>query len=111
MTRAGDPGLWSVLLAAAVAAVVVGALVSTTGAAHAAFPGKNGGTAFTTDRDGHPEVYTMGSDGYSQSRLTSSFQGNSNLPAFSPKGKRIAFTNDTSCFTDSTCQTPNQSIY
>ena len=103
--------MWAVLLAAAVAAVVLGAFVSTTRSAHAAFPGKNGGIAFTTDRDGHLEIYTMDPGGFSQSRFSSSLQGNSNLPAYAPRGNRIAFTNDTSCFTGQPCPTPNQSVY
>lgn len=111
MTRAGNLIVWAVLLAAAVLAFFAGALISAAMPSHAAFPGKNGGISFTTNRDGNLEIYTMGSDGSAQSRFTSSFQGNSNLPAYSPNGKRIAFTNDTSCFTGSPCPNPNQSIY
>ena len=38
--------------------------------AEAAFPGKNGKIAFTSWRDGNPEVYTMNADGGSPLRLT-----------------------------------------
>ena len=74
---------------AALPALVLG-LLSITGTAGAAFPGANGKIAFTSVRDGNPEVYSMNADGSGQTRLTNSplFDGD---PAFSPDGTRIAF--------------------
>jgi Tol biopolymer transport system component len=39
-------------------------------AAHATFPGANGKIAFTSERDGNPEIYQMEQSGSSQTRLT-----------------------------------------
>jgi len=47
------------VLVAAVVVVVSGALVSAAKQAQAAFPGKNGKIAFTTDRGGQLDIYTM----------------------------------------------------
>jgi len=63
--------------------------------AHAAFPGQNGRIAFTSNRDGNSEIYTMNPDGSDQKRLT--FNSSSGLdsdgdPTLSPDGKKIAFT-------------------
>jgi Tol biopolymer transport system component len=46
--------------------------------------------AFVSDRDGHPEIYTMQPDGSRQTRLTNSEMEKWNL-LWSPDGKRIAF--------------------
>jgi hypothetical protein len=58
MTRVAILRLWMVLVAAVVV-VVSGALVSAAKQAQAAFPGKNGKIAFTTDRGGQLDIYTM----------------------------------------------------
>jgi Tol biopolymer transport system component len=51
--------------------------------------------AFTSDRDGNLEVYSMNADGSGQTRLTSNtypvFDGQ---PSWSPEGRRIAFASD-----------------
>ncbi len=62
-----------------------------TGPAGATFPGSNGKVAFTSNRDGNEEVYTMNADGSAQTRLTSVSGADTN-PAFSSDGAKIAFT-------------------
>lgn len=46
--------------------------------------------AFTSERDGHDEIYIMDADGGNQTRLTNSSDSNS-MPAWSPDGTKIAF--------------------
>lgn len=46
--------------------------------------------AFTSDRDGNPEIYVMDADGANQRRVTNSPASDSN-PSWSPDGQRIAF--------------------
>jgi hypothetical protein len=57
---------FGVLLASSALAVLVAcgvALVGVEESARAAFPGKNGKIAFTSERAGPPEIYAMNSDG------------------------------------------------
>src|SRR5438105_2728246 len=49
---------------------VVGVLVAAAQPASAAFPGLNGKIAFSSDRDGDSEIYTMNADGSGQTKLT-----------------------------------------
>ena len=46
--------------------------------------------AFTSDRDGDPEIYVMNADGSDQKRLTNE-KGRDAHPYFSKDGKRIVF--------------------
>ncbi len=50
----------------------------------------NGKIAFTSNRDGNQEIYSMNNDGTGQVRLTNN-PGTDNFPAFSPDGRKIAF--------------------
>lgn len=50
----------------------------------------NGRIAFSSNRDGNYEIYTMNPDGSNQTRLTNS-SGYNNEPAWSPDGTKIAF--------------------
>jgi Tol biopolymer transport system component len=61
------------------------------GPAGATFPGMNGKIAFSSDRDGNLEIYTMNADGSGQRRLTAS-PGTDDRPTWSPDGKEIAFS-------------------
>ena len=70
--------------------------------AEAAFPGRNGKIAFSSNRDGgNYEIYTMNANGTGLDRLTNDPKGDTE-PAWSPDGSRIAFV--------STCD-GNQEIY
>ncbi|HKZ77953.1 MAG TPA: CHRD domain-containing protein [Pyrinomonadaceae bacterium] len=48
--------------------------------------------AFSTNRDGHYEIYLMNTDGASQTRLTNDTSVQSGIPAWSPDGTKIVFT-------------------
>ena len=78
-------------LAVILAIVVVVAVSAGTKPAEAAFPGNNGKIAFTSDRDGNPEIYTMNPDGSNQLNLTNKLVEDYG-PSWSPSGNRIAFT-------------------
>jgi Tol biopolymer transport system component len=62
--------------------------------AQAAFPGPNGNIAFSSDRaQSHFEIWTMAPNGAMPTRLTNNTVGDGH-PAWSPDGRRIAFTRD-----------------
>jgi TolB protein len=76
--------------------LLVAAVAAGTKPAQAAFPGKNGKIAFTRDPDGYrgrkdPEIYTVRFDGGNLKPLTNNTMLDTD-PAFSPDGKRIAFS-------------------
>lgn len=60
--------------------------------AEAAFPGSAGDVAFHTTRDGTFQVYRMGADGFSPTRLSDT-AGRNLLPAWSANGRKVAFVN------------------
>ncbi len=66
------------------------ALVASMEPARAAFPGGNGKIAFSSHRDGNPEVYAMNANGSGQTNLTND-PAFDERPAFSPDGAKIAF--------------------
>jgi Tol biopolymer transport system component len=67
--------------------------VSGTGAARAATPGANGLLAFETTRHGTPDIYVKAADGSREQRLTSHPKSELD-PAWSPDGRRIAYSGD-----------------
>src|SRR5919108_438770 len=65
--------------------------------AFATFPGENGKIAFTSTRDGNPEIYVMNADGSEQTRLTN-YPSLDVYPSWSPDGTKIAFVRDSYIF-------------
>jgi Tol biopolymer transport system component len=78
------------LIAAAVLAALL-LLVVAAKPAGAAFPGENGKMAFVRGAENASEIYVMDGDGSGQTRLTNNLAFDT-LPAFSPDGRRVAFT-------------------
>lgn len=83
----------------AVFALSLASVLLLPGVAHAAFPGANGKIAFYGYRDEpnpgtctpcNSEIYVMGSDGSTPTRLTNN-PGRDATPVWSPDGNRIAF--------------------
>ena len=54
------------------------------------FPGPNGQIAFSSNRDGNFEIYTMSEDGSDETRLTEEDEDDFD-PSWSPDGDKIAF--------------------
>jgi uncharacterized repeat protein (TIGR01451 family) len=67
--------------------------VGLSGVGTVAVHGVNGKIAFTSFRDGNPEIYTMAADGSGQARLTSNLAPDTE-PSWSPDGQRIAFVSN-----------------
>ena len=60
--------------------------------AKAAFPGKNGAIAFTSAREGQPEVFRMRANGSHQRRLSDTAGVANGSPQWSADGQKIVFT-------------------
>jgi Tol biopolymer transport system component len=72
---------------------IIGGVLFTAGQAVAGFPGVNGKIAFTSDRDGNTEIYSMNPNGSGQTNLTHN-PARDFEPAWSPDGSKIAFTSE-----------------
>jgi dipeptidyl aminopeptidase/acylaminoacyl peptidase len=83
-------------------------LLFAAGSLHAARKPFNGKIAFESNRDGNNEIYVMNPDGSQQTRLTNN-PASDGQPAWSPDGKKIAFTRTSDIFVmnaDGTGQVP-----
>jgi WD40-like Beta Propeller Repeat len=96
--------IWRPALACAAIAF---ALLLLSAPAHAAFPGKSAKIAFSSDRDGNFEIYSMNPDGSGVTRLTND-PGADCLAAWSADGRRIAFQSDRGTAGPTTCPRPSQ---
>jgi TolB protein len=74
---------------------VAAAVLLPASAANASFPGTNGRIAFSSNRTGISQIYTMRPDGSGLRQLTDVAEGCAELPNWSADGRRIAF--DTDC--------------
>jgi Tol biopolymer transport system component len=79
------------LIAAVALTTLLLLMVAAAKPAGAAFPGENGKMAFVRGVDNNSEIYVMDGEGSGQTRLTSNVLFDT-LPAFSPDGRRVAFT-------------------
>lgn len=69
---------------------VLAALALATPAAQGAFPGANGKIAFSSERSGEYQIYTMAADGSAQTLIPR--PESSGFPAWSQDGRRLAFS-------------------
>ena len=81
------------MIVAAVFIACAAVLVMVSREADAAFPGKNGPIAFSSDRDGDFDIYTIRPDGSGLRRITNA-PGSDSRPEWSPDGTKIAFDSD-----------------
>ena len=79
---------------AVVAAVCVGGLAAGAGPALAAFPGANGKIAFTSDRAGTADIWTMSPNGRDLVNLTPTSPADDAFPNWRADGRKIVFESD-----------------
>jgi Tol biopolymer transport system component len=94
--------------ASAVSSVALIALITFGTNANATFPGRNGRIAFSSNRSGSFQIYTMNPDGSRLQQLTSA-PGNSIFSDWDPDGDRIAFDSDRTGNVDIFTMRPNGS--
>ncbi len=90
----GNKRLATTLLASLAAVVLLAPVASAQTVGTTSFPGTGGAIAFSSSRDGFPNIniYRMNADGFGQTRLTDQPGPNFN-PSWSADGKKIAFSN------------------
>jgi TolB protein len=72
----------------------LGVLAAGVGPALAAFPGANGMIAFTSDRDGTPDIWAMSPNGGEQVNLTPDSPAVDAVPNWRADGRKIVFASD-----------------
>jgi dipeptidyl aminopeptidase/acylaminoacyl peptidase len=73
--------------------LAIGGLAVAPPAAQASFPGANGRIAFSSDRSGDFEIYTINPDGSDLKRLTNA-PGSDGVARWSPDGTKLTFSSD-----------------
>jgi hypothetical protein len=81
------------LIVATVLVACAAAVLAVSKEAGSTFPDKNGKIAFSSNRHGNPEIYTMNPNGQAVERITHDPKNDSE-PAWSPDGNRIAISSD-----------------
>jgi len=85
------------LLSVMLAVLMVAGLLTLVEPANAAFPGENGRIAFSSNRSGNYEIYTMRANGTKVKLVPgASHPADDREPAYSPDGSKIAFRSDRS---------------
>ncbi len=83
----------TVVLIVGLLAVLVAPMAISSRSAQAQVPGFNGLIAFTSNRDGNYEIYTMNPDGSNPTNLTNN-PAEDSLPDWSPDGTKILFCSE-----------------
>jgi TolB protein len=78
-------------------AFVLALLIASSGPAAAAFPGRSGKIAFSSDAGGSADILVMNADGSGRENLTTG-AGEDTDPAWSPDGRRLAFVREGAVF-------------